>query len=97
MNHIQAAMGILLMGPDPKEKLEKLLKLLDGCMAINELRNDIVHSTLQLAVIGNDQRACFINMRHCTTGSQTARLFTLEGLRRLTADMNTLAAEIRSL
>lgn len=78
-------------------QIDRLQKLLDGCLAISELRNDIVHSALKLAVIGDDQRACFINLRHCTSGSQTARLFTLQGLRALTADMNDLAREIRDL
>ncbi len=78
-------------------QIERLQKLLDGCLAISELRNDIVHSALKLAVIADDQRACFINLRHCASGSQTARLFTLEGLRGLTADMNELAKEIRAL
>lgn len=80
-----------------KEQIEKLKNLIDGCAAMNDLRNDIVHSTLQLAVIGNDQRACFINSRHCTSGSQTARLFSLEGLRGLTAEMMDLAKKLRSL
>lgn len=80
-----------------KNQIEKLKKLIDGCSAINELRNDIVHSTLQLAVIGNDQRACFINSAQCTSGSQTARLFSLEGLRGLTAEMTDLAKELRAL
>lgn len=80
-----------------KGKIETLMKLMDRCAAINEVRNDIVHSTLQLAVIGNDQRACFINSRQCDSGSQTARLFSLEGLRSLTAEMTQLAADIRAL
>lgn len=80
-----------------KGQIDRLKKLIDGCATLNELRNDIVHSTLQLAVIGNDQRACFINSRHCTSGSQTARLFSLEGLRGLTAEMTELAKQIRSL
>ena len=80
-----------------KAQIEKLTSLIDGCAAINELRNDIVHSTLQLAVIGSDQRACFINSRQCTSSSQTARLFSLEGLRGLTAEMTELATKIRAL
>ena len=80
-----------------KAQIEKLTSLIDGCVAINELRNDIVHSTLQLAVIGSDQRACFINSRQSTSGSQTARLFSLEGLRGLTAEMTELATKIRGL
>ena len=47
-----------------------------------------------MAVIGDDNRACFTNLRECQSGSQTARLFTLEGLRALSADMLKLAEEL---
>ena len=76
------------------DRLLKLQGLLDRCLAISEVRNDIVHSELKLASIGDDQRACFINLRYCTSGSQTARLFTLEAMRHLTSEMSQLATEI---
>ncbi len=79
------------------ERLTKLQGLLDDCLAIGEVRNDIVHSVLKLAVIGDDQRACFVNLRSCNSGSQIARLFTLEGLRSLTSEMNDLAQKIRAV
>jgi hypothetical protein len=49
-----------------------------------------------LATIGEDQRACFTNLRECQSGSQTARLFTLEGLRELSAEMLKLADELKT-
>jgi hypothetical protein len=77
-----------------KERVAQLQTLLKRCVEINELRNDIVHSKLQLAVIGEDQRACFTNLRDCQSGSQTARLFTLEGLRALSVEVLKLADEV---
>ena len=77
-----------------KDRVAKLQVLLIRCAELNELRNDLVHSRLQVAVIGDDNRACFTNLRECQSGSQTARLFTLEGLRALSADMLKLAEEL---
>lgn len=77
------------------DRVTRLQTLLKRCADINELRNDIVHSKLQLATLGDDQRACFTNLRECQSGSQTARLFTLEGLRALSAEMLKLADELR--
>lgn len=77
-----------------KERVAQLHALLKRCEAINELRNDIVHSKLQMALIGEDQRACFTNLRDCQSGSQTARLFTLEGLRALSMEMLKLAEDL---
>lgn len=77
-----------------KQRIAQLHTLYSRCVVVNELRNDIVHSRLQLAAIGDDQRACFTNLRECQSGSQTARLFTLEGLRGLSAETLTLAEEL---
>jgi len=77
-----------------KERVAHLQTLLNRCAIINELRNDIVHSRLQMAVIGEDHRACFTNLRECQSGSQTARLFKLEGLRELSLEMLKLADEL---
>lgn len=76
-----------------KERVAQLQVLLKRCEALCELRNDIVHSKLQLALIGDDHRACFTNLRDCQSGSQTARLLTLEGLRALSVEMIKLAEE----
>jgi hypothetical protein len=76
------------------DRVKQLHALLKRCEAINELRNDIVHSKLQMALIGEDQRACFTNLRDCQSGSQAARLFTLEGLRKLSLEMLKLADEL---
>lgn len=78
-------------------RLQKVLLLMPRCEELGELRNDIVHSRLQIAIIGEDQRACFTNTRHCLSGSQTARLFTLEGLRSVTVNASALAAELRAI
>ena len=77
-----------------KARLSAVQKLLNQCEKHAEVRNDIVHSTLQLGIIGETHRACFINMRYCQSGSQTARLFTLEGLRTLTAEMDKIAESL---
>ena len=78
-------------------RLQKVQACLPRCEDLNELRNDIVHSRLQIAIIGEDQRACFTNTRHCLSGSQTARLFTLEGLRAVTTNAGKLADELRQI
>jgi hypothetical protein len=85
--------------PNPKlskARLAKAHELLGRCEALAEVRNDIVHSTLQLAVIAETSRACFVNMRYCQSGSETARLFTLDGLRELSAEMERLANGLRA-
>lgn len=84
--------------PNPKlskARLAKAHELLSRCEALAEVRNDIVHSTLQLAVIAETHQACFINMRYCQSGSQIARLFTLKGLRELSTEMEQLAVGLR--
>jgi hypothetical protein len=78
-------------------RLRQVQALLPRCEELNELRNDIVHSRLQIAIIGDDHRACFTNTRHCLSGSQTARLFTLEGLRSVTGNAGKLAEELRQI
>jgi hypothetical protein len=78
-----------------KARLAKVHELLRRCEALAEIRNDIVHSVLQLADIGGTNKACFINMRYCQSGSQSARLFTLGGLRELSAEMEKLAEDLR--
>ena len=68
-----------------------VIQLLVAAIDRFEMRNDLVHARLQLAIIGTDQRACLTNARHCLAGSQTARLFTLDGLRAVARQANALA------
>lgn len=79
-----------------KAQLSKVHALLDRCETLAELRNDIVHSTMQLASIAESNRACFINIRYCEADGQTARLFTLESLRGLSAEVLQLADKFRN-
>jgi hypothetical protein len=82
-----------LQYPAPlKARIDELLRQFDELM---DARNDLVHARLQIAVIGEDQRACFINARQCANGSQSARLFSLEGLRALTRKADQLAQDLR--
>lgn len=81
----------------PKASISKLPLLLKRCETICALRNDIVHSRLQMAVIGEEHRACFVNLRECESSGQTARIFTLPGLRDLSAEMTDLARELGTL
>lgn len=74
-----------------KERKAKVDLLLVEAIDLFEVRNDLVHARLQLAIIGTDQRACLTNARHCLAGSQTARLFTLDGLRAVARQANALA------
>jgi hypothetical protein len=49
---------------------------------------------LQIAVIGTDQKACFINARQPHCGSQQARLFSLENLRSARTKATGLAEQL---
>lgn len=80
-----------------KARILKLQVLLPGCKSLGELRNDIVHSRLQIAELGDETRACFTNTRHCLSGSQTARLFTLQGLRSVRNEATELANLLRTV
>lgn len=74
-----------------KARLAAMNALLPRCVALNDLRNDIVHARLQLATIGDEQRACFANTRYCMASSQSARLFALDGLRTVRTEAAALA------
>jgi hypothetical protein len=80
-----------------KASLAKLPDLLQRCESICTQRNDIVHSRMQLAILGDEHRACFVNTQECENTGQTARLFSLAGLRDLSVEMGQLAEEIRAL
>ncbi len=80
-----------------RERLTKLKELLPICEALNGLRNDIVHSRMQIAMIGKDQLACFANVRQPCPGSQTARLFTIGGLDELHRSVRQAAAKLKQL
>ena len=78
-------------------RLLQLTTLLPACVELNALRNDIVHARLQMAEIGGEFRACFTNARECMAGSQTARLFTLEGLVEVQGALTKLAVELNQI
>ncbi|MFM5932357.1 MAG: hypothetical protein ACKOPQ_15790 [Novosphingobium sp.] len=75
-----------------KQTINGLLGQFDDLL---ELRNDLVHSRLQIAAIGEDQKACFINARQSSTGAQSARLFSLESLRSVTRKASELAGKLK--
>ena len=77
-----------------KERLQKLSTLIPACETLNRLRNDIVHSQLQIAIIGDVSKACFVNTRDCTAGSQSARLFAIDGLSKLHSDIARMVVEL---
>jgi hypothetical protein len=74
-----------------KSQTDALLVRLEELMNI---RNDIVHARLRLENIGGVEKACFINARECTNGTQTARLFSLDSLRDVTRKASKLAEEL---
>ncbi|MBS0475840.1 MAG: hypothetical protein JSR28_11965 [Proteobacteria bacterium] len=80
-----------------KARLEKLGILIPSCVELNQLRNDIVHSRLQLAEVSGEFRACFTNTKECLVGGQSARLFTLDGLARLSQNFTRLAVELKQV
>ena len=80
-----------------KARMQALQLLLPRCKSLGELRNDIVHSRLQIAELGDETRACFTNTRHCLSGSQTARLFTLDGIRSVRSEATELASALRAI
>ena len=74
-----------------KQELEPLLGRLE---ALLPLRADLVHARLNVAVFGEEVRACFANARQIRGASQIMRTFTLEGLRSLTRDVNEIVAAL---
>lgn len=72
-------------------------KLVADIEPILDLRNDLVHARLQIAKIGEDQRACFINARQCESGTQMARLFSLDSLREVTRKASQIAEKLRAV
>ncbi len=74
-----------------------MTRLVTEIEPILDVRNDLVHARLQIAKIGEDQRACFINARHCESGTQTARLFSLESLREVTRKASQIAEKLRAV
>jgi hypothetical protein len=69
--------------------------LLVGFEELMKVRNDLVHARLRLECIDGVEKACFINARECTNGTQVARLFSLESLRAVTRKASELANELR--
>ncbi len=80
-----------------KASVGRLPALIARCSEIANLRNDIVHSRLQIAVINEEHRACFINLREDDRSSQTARLMTLQGIRDTATEMRELGNDLRAL
>lgn len=86
--------------PTPKfsqARLSKLMNLAARLAEANALRNDIIHSRLQVTTLDDGPKAMFVNTRHCLSGSQTARLFSLAGLRDTTKSVGELAAELAKI
>ena len=79
----------------PKARLATIHGLLESIFELIDQRNDIVHAKLVMAAIGDDQKACFINAKQATCGSQIARLYTFESMRALTQTARKLAEELR--
>ncbi len=65
--------------------------------SLQDIRNDLVHSRLQVARLGDRDMACFINARQCASGSQVARLMTLESLRDLARKATAIADALRKV
>lgn len=80
-----------------KAAIDKLPDILARCDEIRELRNDIIHARLKLAVICDVHMACFINLRDDLKDCQNARLLTLEGMRALAARILHLTAELEGI
>lgn len=86
--------------PSPKfskQRLTNLQSLLPECSAASLIRNDIVHSRLQLAELDGQYRACFVNAKQCLSGGQSARLFSLEGLHQLHDRLRALSTELKQV
>jgi len=80
-----------------RERLARLQALLPICEALNTQRNDIVHSRMQIALIGHETKACFANIRQSTPGSQIARLLSLDGFDELHRTIRQTAALLRQI
>lgn len=80
-----------------KSQVSRLGEIVKRCQTFSEVRNDIVHSRLKLAVIDNDHRACFINHGQASGCIQNARLFNLQSLRDLSSHLASLTAEITDM
>lgn len=77
-----------------KARIARLQGLFQRCEELIPLRNDIVHSTLQIAVVDGQANACFINTRQRGAHIRDARLITLEGLQEISNKVEKLAAEL---
>ena len=80
-----------------KAAVSRMPALLGRCAEIAALRNDIVHSKLKIAIVDDEHKACFVNLREDDKSSQSARMMTLEGLREVSAQMVELANDLRAL
>ena len=80
-----------------KQRLARLRELLTECADVSLIRNDIVHARLQLAELDSQYRACFVNAWQCLSGGQTARLFSMDGLRELHDRLRRLSTELKQV
>jgi hypothetical protein len=80
-----------------KSPQAKCHSLLDDCERMSSIRNDLVHSRLQVIDQGDRTVAWFANTRELHEHQGNARIFTLQGLLQLYQNVNTLADEVRKL
>lgn len=88
------------VAPSPKisrAAVAKMPEVIERCAEIANLRNDIVHSKLKIAILDDEHKACFVNLREDDKSSQTARIMSLAGLREVAGQMTALANDLRLL
>ena len=79
-----------------KSKVAALQILTERCQRFSDARNDIVHSRLQIAVIDDVHKACFINPAKLSDCGEGAKLFTLQAIRYLSSEISGLADDLTS-
>ncbi len=80
-----------------KAKAKQLKTLLDQCDAAANLRNDLAHAPMQIAVIDRENFACFVNPREIPVDGKIARLLTLDELYECATKWQKIAADIEAL
>ena len=78
-------------------QLAAVRETLGRCEILASVRNDIVHSVLQIESVDEINVACFTNVRKLGAESQPTQRLSLANLRVLTIEINELAADLRSI
>ena len=77
------------------EAIGRIKEVADRCLPLVAVRNDLVHSQLQLVFLDGIQCVCLINANQPRTGNDTARIVSLPYLQHLAKLMLVEADKLR--